>query len=139
MPLGIYFTHATAPGNGGAAACNATLRTCNLFNDSVNARRASVIMGELGVIPNKATVTLAYRSANSGTATVADGGNDSGWTLGGTYQISQNVQFQVDHSTRTNRADGVGRYGVTNCVAPTCINPTTRGNAMTTLMLSAGF
>ncbi len=133
MPLGVYFTHATAPGSPVGAA------SVNLFNNNVNARKATVIMGELGVIPNKATVTLAYRAANTGNIAVTDGGNDSGWTLGATYQVTQNVQLQVDHSTRTNAANGVGRYGVTNCVAPTCINPTTRGNAMTTLMLSAGF
>jgi len=133
MPLGVYFTHATAPGQAAAVVSK------NLFNNNVNTRKATVIMGELGVLPNKATVTLAYRSANSGNNAVTDGGNDSGWTLGGTYQLAQNVQLQLDHSTRTSAANGVGRYGVTNCVAPTCINPTTRGSAMTTFMLSAGF
>lgn len=133
LPLGVYVTHATAPGTAVGAA------SVNLFNNAVNARKATVIMGELGVIPNKATLMLAYRAANSGTNVVADGGKDDSWTIAGTYQLAQNVQLQVDHSTRTNRADGVGRYGVTHCVAPTCANPTTRGNSMTTFMLSAGF
>ncbi len=132
MPLGIYLTHANAPGQAAATT------TKNLFNENVNARRATAIVAELGVIPNKATVTLSYRAANTGTATVADGGKDNAWLIGGTYQIAQNVQLQINHSTRTNRADGVGRYGVTNC--PTlCANPTTRGSSQTLLMLSAGF
>jgi hypothetical protein len=129
MPLGVYLTHATAPGTPVGAA------SVNLFNENVNSRRATVILAELGVIPNKATVSLGYRAANSGSNVAADGGKDNSWTLGATYQVAQNVQLQVDHSTRTSRADGVGRYGVTNYVA----GGTTRGSAMTTFMLSAGF
>lgn len=129
MPLGVYFTYARAPGT--------TVTSVNLFNENANARRATVITGELGVLPNKATVVLAYRDANNGSAAVADGGKDNAWTIGGTYQIAQNVQLQLNHSTRSKRADGVGRVGVTNCTV--CATPTTRGSALTTLMLSAGF
>lgn len=129
MPLGIYFTHANAPGQAAADTVK------NLFNNNVNARKATVITAELGVIPAKATVTLSYRSANTGTTTVADGGKDDSWLVGGTYQLAQNVQLQLNHSVRSKRADGVGRYGVTNYVA----GGTTRGDSQTLLMLSAGF
>ncbi|MBI4986147.1 MAG: hypothetical protein HZC24_12625 [Rhodocyclales bacterium] len=137
MPLGLYFTYATTPGS--KAGCNNTTGlACNLFNENPNTKRATAILAELGVLPSKATLSLGYRSANSGAAAGADGGSDNSWTLGGTYQITQNVQLQVDHSTRSKRADGVGRYGVTNCTVA-CATPTTRGTSMTTFMLSAGF
>lgn len=132
MPLGLYVTHAKAPGQAAATT------TKNLFNNNVNTRQATVIMGELGVIPNKATVILSYRVANTGTANVADGGKDNAWLIGGTYQIAQNVQLQLNHSTRTKRVDGVGRYGVTNCTTA-CDSPTTRGSSQTLIMLAASF
>lgn len=138
MPLGIYVTHASTPGSRTGCNSGTAATACNLFNENANTKSATAILAELGVIPNKATVTLGYRAANNGSNVAADGGKDNAVLIGATYQISQNVQLQVNHHTRTSRADGIGRIGVTNCTAA-CATDTTRGNSQTLFMLSAGF
>jgi hypothetical protein len=125
MPLGVYFAHARAPGT--AAGSTAP----NLFNANVNARAATTLTAELGVLPQKATVQLSFRRANNGAATA---GSDNATTLGATYQLEQNVQFQIAHSIRQKGNGGVGRYGPNNAA-----DGTRGGDALTTLMLQAGF
>jgi len=125
MPLGVYLAHAKAPGTSAGAA------SPNLFNARPNARTATTVTAELGVLPNKATVIVAYRKADNG---AASSGSDNAFTLGATYQIYQNVQLQLAHSSRQKGANGVGRYGPNDPA-----NGTTGGNTMTTFMLSAGF
>ena len=123
MPLGVYFAHAKAPGTP-AGATNP-----NLFNANVNARTATTLTAELGVLPQKATLVASFRSADNGATTFS---NDGAVTLGGTYQIYQNVQLQLMHSKRKQGSSG--RYGP-NYTA----GGTTGGNALTTLMLSVGY
>lgn len=130
LPLGIYLTHARAPGTR-AGATAAAGDPVNLFNANPNARKATALTAELGVLPNKATVLLSFRDADTGAAANS---NDDAWTIGATYQMAQNVQLQLVHSTRSTGANGVGRYGA-NLPA----QGTTGGKAMTTFMLSAGF
>ena len=125
MPLGVYFAHAKAPGTVAGSA------TPNLFNANANARRATTLTAELGVLPQKATVQLSFRRANNGAAVA---GSDNATTLGASYQLDQNVQFQFAHSVRQKGNNGVGRYGP-NAVA----DGTRSGDALTTLMLQAGF
>lgn len=125
MPLGVYFAHARAPGT------TAGSTSPNLFNANPNARTATTLTAELGVLPMKATVLVGYRRANNGAASSAD---DNAFTLGGTYQIQQNVQLQLVHSLRSDGANGVGRYGPNYATGSTVA-----GNSLTTLMLSAGF
>ncbi len=111
MPLGVYAAYGNVDSN-------------TSFNSSGSDRNAWSIHGQLGVIPNKATVILGYRSADRGTATRD---KDNAFTIGGTYQLAQNVQLQLDHVMRDgNRFDsGAG--------APAS------GDTQTTLMLFSAF
>lgn len=112
-PLGIYLTHANAAGQKAGDS--------NLFNSNPNAATATTLAVEYGIIPNRATVMLAFRVANSGAAV---NGTDNATTIGGTYQLAQNVQLQLQHSVRSGkRYDGSANGG----------------NNLTTLMLSSGF
>ena len=122
LPLGIYLTHANAAGTPAGAAVK------NLFNANPNDKTATVIMAELGVLPNKATLVADYLWANTGSADANSG--DNALTLGATYQIAQNVRLQVEHSTRSKGgATNLGRYD----------GSAVAGDALTTFMLSAGF
>lgn len=122
LPLGVYLTHAKAAGTPAGAVVK------NLFNANPKEKTATVIMAELGVLPNKATLQLGYRWANTGSAAANSG--DNALTLGATYQLSQNAQLQVQHSTRSKGgAANIGRYD--GSAVP--------GDALTTFMLSAGF
>ncbi|MEQ1487638.1 MAG: hypothetical protein ABL920_04040 [Methylotenera sp.] len=114
LPLGVYFSHANAKGSpvGGQV---------NLFNGNVNDKRATAISAELGVVPNKATIMLAYRNGDNGKATNS---SDNAVSIGATYSIAQNVQLQFQHSNRTQ----AGYEGTA-----------TGGDKLTTFMLSSGF
>jgi len=68
---------------------------------------------------------LAFRSADNGKN--ADSG-DNAVTFGGTYQLAQNVQLQLQHSNRA-KAGNNGRYEGSE----------KQGDTLTTFMLSAGF
>ena len=95
MPLGIYLSHANASGT----ATGST--TKNLFNFNPNDETATAIAAELGVVPRKATLMLAYRKGDNGKA--ANNG-DNALTLGGTYQIVQNMQLQLNYSKYSGSA-----------------------------------
>jgi hypothetical protein len=94
MPLGIYLSHAKADGSSAGD-------TANLFNGNPNAKSATAIAVELGILPHKATLMLAYRKGDNGNVT--DNG-DNAWTLGGTYQIVQNIQLQLNYSKYSGSA-----------------------------------
>lgn len=95
LPLGIYLSHAVADGTAAGAAHK------NFFNTNPNDETATAIATELGVLPGKATVMLAYRKGDNGK--VANNG-DNAWTLGGTYQIVQNMQLQLNYSKYSGSA-----------------------------------
>lgn len=108
MPLGVYAAYGQVPDD-------------SHFNTSGEDTTAWSIHGQLGVLPGKATVILGYRSADRGTAT---GDEDNALTLGGTYQLAQNVQVQLNHVERSgNRYD----------------TPQATGDRQTTLMLFSAF
>ncbi len=94
MPLGIYLSHANAE-------ATQVGDNTNLFNGNPNDKTATAIAAELGVVPRKATVLLAYRMADTGAATNSE---DNSWTLGGTYQIVQNLMLQLNFSKRSGDA-----------------------------------
>jgi hypothetical protein len=125
LPLGVYFAHAKAPGSAAGST------TPNLFNANPNARTATTVTAELGLLPNKATVLAGYRRADNGALTNS---GDNAFSLGATYQIYQNVQLQVVHSRR-QKAGGVGRYGPGAAAGV----GTLPGTSLTTFMLSAGY
>ena len=94
LPLGIYLSHASANGTTAGG-------TANLFNGNPNARSATAIAAELGVLPGKATLMLALRRGDNGKA--ANNGDNS-WTVGATYQIVQNVMLQLNHTKKFGSA-----------------------------------
>jgi hypothetical protein len=124
MPLGVYLAHAQAPGT----AADATSR--NLFNPQARARKATSLTAELGVLPAKATVLASYRKADDGSATSS---SDNAFSIGGTYQIYQNVRLELVHSVRQKGAEGVGRYGPSGDLGAV------GGTSLTTFLLSAAY
>ena len=86
MPLGVYITYGNAEGSN-----NGT----NLFNSNPNDRTAFSLMGELGLLPGRATVALAYRNGDTGEK---NNNQDNAFTLGATYQIALNAQLQINHT-----------------------------------------
>ncbi|MDO8989960.1 MAG: hypothetical protein Q7U91_10025 [Sideroxyarcus sp.] len=130
MPLGLYFTYATAPGSATATEAGSNFFNSNFdtagtwTSENPNSKKATTILAELGVLPGTATVVLGYRKADNGKSANS---KDDAITIGGTYQFAQNVQLQVMHSTRS-KAGSVGRYDGT----------AEKGSALTTFMLSAG-
>lgn len=114
MPVGFYLTYANAAGTEAGG-------TANFFNANPNAMTATAIAAQLGVVPGRATVVLAYRKGDNGKATANE---DNALTLAGTYLLAQNVQLQFNHEMYSGTAyDGV----VAN------------GNQLTTFMLFAAF
>jgi len=93
----------------------------NTLNGRPNDRKAWAVAGELGVVPERLFLLLAYRDGQSGAATSSD---DNAVTVGAIYQLHQNVQFQGNFS----------KYGgsANSSAAPS-------GNSLLTLMLAAAF
>lgn len=118
FPLGIYLTHAVAKGT-------PAVGTPNLFNSNPNGKKATALAVELGIVPSKATLMFAYLKGDTGEATNS---GDNAATVGGTYQIAQNAQLQLQYSKFSG-----SRYSSDN---PT---PSATGDRLMTLMLSAGF
>lgn len=110
LPLGVYVAYGKAPAD-----------PDSVFNSSAFDRTAWSIHGQLGVLPGKATVILGYRSADTGAAA---GNRDNALTLGGTYQLTQNVQLQLNHVERSG-----SRFD----------SPQATGDRQTTLMLFSAF
>jgi hypothetical protein len=93
----------------------------NTLNGNPNDRKAWTVAGELGVVPERLFLLLAYRDGDNGAATLSD---DNAVTVGAIYQLHQNVQFQGNLS----------KYGgsANSSAAPS-------GNSLLTLMLAAAF
>ena len=120
FPLGVYLQYANAESTQNASETN-------LFNSGPNNAKAFSIVAELGVWPGRATLGLGYRDGDDGTASKS---NDNAFLVAGTYQVAQNVQFQVDYSWFTGssyEATGGGAKGTAN------------GDQQVTLMIHAGF
>jgi hypothetical protein len=121
MPLGIYLSQAKAPASG-------TTGNPNFFNTGTdNAKTATAIAAELGVLPRKATLVLAYRKANTGATSF---NHDNALTVGGIYQIVQNMQLQLTHATRSGSAYDSGSPNMT---------VGGNGDRLTTLVLFGSF
>jgi hypothetical protein len=126
LPLGVFFSHASAP----ATDPNSTAAP-NLFNPNARARTATSISAELGILPAKATLLVGYRKADDGSDTAS---SDNAFTLGATYNIYQNVRFELVHSVRQRGAGGAGRYGPNDPA-----NGTLGGKSQTTLVFAAAY
>ncbi|HSD32263.1 MAG TPA: hypothetical protein VLB49_10160 [Gemmatimonadales bacterium] len=108
-------TASYANADGSAGSINNTL------NGAPNDRKAWTVAGELGVVPDRLFLLLAYRNGNNGAATLSD---DNAVTVGAIYHLYQNVQFQGNFSTYSGSANSSS--------APS-------GNSLLTLMLAAAF
>src|SRR3989337_1965490 len=115
MPLGVYVSYASAEKTKAG-------EPDNIFNSEANDKTAWALIGELGVIPNKTTVSLAYRSGDKGTPTDSE---QTALTLGVSHLTAQNLQFQLNHSL----------YGG-DAYDP---KPASGGDQQTTLMLFTAF
>ena len=91
-PLGVYFSYASAKKSD-------PNKVANMFNASVNkAKSAWALAGELGVIPNRVTVALAYRSGKDGDPDSDGKDSDKATTVGVNYNATQNVEVQLNYS-----------------------------------------
>lgn len=116
MPLGIYLTYANASGSAQTAGA-----IKNAFNANANAETAATIAGQLGVVPGRATVLMAYRKGDTGAAA---NNKDNSLMVGGTYLMAQNVQLQLNQEMYSGN-----KYDLVQA----------NGNRLTTLMLFGGF
>jgi hypothetical protein len=119
-PLGVYLTHATAPESAAGG-------TPNLFNAEVGKKKATILLGELGVIPNKVTVTLALRNATTG---VAGDTKDDATTLGARYNFAQNIAMRLEYTKGKREAVGAPQRFAGSALS---------GDTKTAVMLSAAF
>jgi hypothetical protein len=114
LPLGVFLSYARSKGPDVGDHPNR-------FNGRPRDRTAFAVSGELGVLPDRGTVLLAYRHGDNGSATAH---TDRAITVGGIYQLHQNVQFQLNYTFRSGDA-----------FEPKPAN----GNQLATLMLAVGF
>lgn len=139
MPLGVYASYGRAPAVIVGGLSN------NLYNNNGNINatktRSSFNIGaELGVIPHKATVMAAIRSAKSGVEQGAGGvaspGNnlkDNAFLVGGTYQLAQNVGLSLIHTSQSGSYWDAANWG------PAAAGTGSVGKTLTTLTLDALF
>jgi len=107
MGLGVYTSYGTAAAN--------TATSINVLNFSKSMstfgtlKKSSFNIGaELGVIPGIATMQLAFRSGKSGQADVAGGNlSDNAFQIGGTYELAQNLELSLTHSSNSGGVWGV--------------------------------
>lgn len=116
FPLGVYFSYANAKKSSSAAA-----KDTNIFNTSTaNDKTAWALMAELGVVPNRLTAAAGYRGGKNGSAT---NNTDNATFLALAFNLTQNVQIQLDQSWYSGNAN----------------NANATGDSLTTLMLFAAF
>ncbi len=105
----------------GRAPISSTSNLYNIHNETT--KRSCNIAGELGIIPHKATAQLAFRSARNGD--LAGRNTDNAVMLGGTYELSQNVELSLTHTMNSGNAYDAAAPAV--------------GKTQTTLLLEALF
>jgi hypothetical protein len=85
LPLGLYASYGECDGDPEHFASN-----CTNADDA----DALGLLAQLGVLPNKANIYLAYRTMDVGTA--KDSTFDS-WTVGTNYMVAQNIRLELLH------------------------------------------
>lgn len=83
MPLGLYASYGECSSDPEHFVSN-----CSNADDA----NAFGVLAQLGVVPNKADIYLAYRTMDVGTAT---NGTFDSWTIGGNYMVSQNIRLEL--------------------------------------------
>jgi len=98
MPLGFYATYAKAPAPSGSYD--------NAYNSGGTASKSSVnFAAELGVIPEKATVGIAFRrgksGGNLGSGIVGANDSDNAYLIEGSYKLAQNMLLNLTHTSQS--------------------------------------
>ena len=83
MPLGLYASYGVCEGDPGHFVSN-----CANADDA----NAFGFLAQLGVLPNKANIFVAYRSMDVGTVT---DNKFNSVTVGGNYMVSQNIRLEL--------------------------------------------
>jgi len=92
FPLGVYLSY-------GSAGKSKSAEFANIMNASTNkSRTAWAILGEIGVLPNRLTLTAGYRGGKNGDPSNNGKDNDTAATIGANYTLTQNVTFQWNTS-----------------------------------------
>jgi hypothetical protein len=87
MPLGLYASYGECEPDSDPNA-NHYAGSCNNADDA----DAFGFLAQLGVLPNKLNIYVAYRTLDVGKA--ADSEFDS-WTIGGNYMLTQNIRIEL--------------------------------------------
>lgn len=87
MPLSLYASYGHADG-----------ATNSLWGFEEGNATAFAVMGQLGVIPNRASVYLAYRTLDNGERT---DNTFNAFTLGGNLLLAQNIRLELYHVIET--------------------------------------
>ena len=97
MPLTLIASYAQAPASDvGATTLSGGM---NAYNSGTATRKSFNVGAELGVIPNKATLQLGLRRADSGVALAgATNATDNAVMLGATYSLALNVRAEFTYS-----------------------------------------
>jgi hypothetical protein len=111
-PVGFYVTYAAADAS-----------TTNVFNTGPNQKKAWSVTGELGILPDKATLLLGYLDGDNGAA--AGSNKDQRLMIGATWMLAQNAQLMLWNTSYSgNKYDP---------------KPASGGDNLTSLMLFIGF
>ena len=99
MPVGFYISYATAPAVAAAGASlgnayNTYRNNLGVVTNGTVAKRSINVSGEVGVIPDKATLGAAVRYGKSG-----DGNTDNAFMLIGTYKLAQNMLASLSYTS----------------------------------------
>ena len=89
MPVGFYAEYARAPSSGLGG---------NQYNGGTDTKSAFNISTEIGVIPEKATISVALRRGKSGVNIGGGNATDNAYLLGASYKLAQNMLLQFDYT-----------------------------------------
>lgn len=113
-PVGFYFSYGVAESGSN-----------NLFNTEINDKKAWSLIGEWGVIRDKATLLVGYLDGDNGTAGALGANEDRRFLVGATWLVAMNVELQIWNTSFSG-----------NLYDP---KPVSGGDNLTSLMLFAGF
>jgi hypothetical protein len=110
----------------------------NLYNPEPGAedKKATILLGELGIIPNKLMLSLAFRNATTG---IPGDTKDNATTFGARYQYAQNIALRLEYTKAKKDLNGSGRFDgtLTNGGEPATVIG--GGDTRTALILSTVF
>lgn len=116
-PVGVYLTYANADKSKSG-------EISNMFNSSTNKDMSAwTVLAEVGVLPGRVTVAAAYRGGKNGDPNGNGQDSDNATTAAITYNPTQNLNFQLNHTWYSGDAKP----------------STATGDQLTTLMLFAAF